>query len=107
MGLNLVERSSGICQGKLQISKRGCARVRQGLYFAALRLVSKPGVKEWYQARQGRGEGSAKGALVGVMRKLALALYQVGARSAAFDPRKLFPGAAGLARGQGQKRARR
>jgi transposase len=107
MGLNLVERSSGICQGKLHISKRGCARVRQWLYFAALRLVSKPGVKQWYQARQARGDGPAKGALVGVMRKLALALYHVGARGAEFAPGKLFPGGVVKAPGPGPEVARR
>jgi transposase len=107
MGLNLVERSSGICQGELHISQRGCARVRQWLYFAALRLANKPGVKQWYQARQARGGGSAKGALVGVMRKLALALYHVGARGAEFDPRKLFSGAEGKAQGPGPRAARR
>jgi hypothetical protein len=33
-------------------------------------------------------------ALVGVMRKLALALYQVGAKGAAFAVQRLFPGRA-------------
>ena len=37
MGLNLKERSSGAYQGQLRISKRGSARARQWLYFAALR----------------------------------------------------------------------
>ena len=39
MGLNLKERSSGAYQGQLRIAEQGSARVRQWLYFAALRLV--------------------------------------------------------------------
>jgi len=92
MGLNLVERSSGIHPGKLKISKRGNPRARQWLYFAALRLVRREGVQAWYEAHRGRGEREGKRALIGVMRKLVLALYQVGARGAAFESRRLFPG---------------
>jgi transposase len=96
MGLNLTEKSSGTAQGKLHISKRGDPRVRQWLYLAALRLVQRAqGVREWYQAKKARDGGrEVKRALVGVMRKLAVALYQVGARGAVFDPARLFPGQA-------------
>ena len=37
-------------------------------------------------------KAAAKGALVGVMRKLALALHATGARGETFDPERLFPG---------------
>jgi transposase len=100
MGLNLTERSSGTSQGELHISKRGNPRARQWLYFAALRLVKRAGVRQWYQAKKGRDGQEAKRALVGVMRKLALALYQVGARGAVFEPARLFPGQAASS-GQG------
>jgi transposase len=40
MGLNLAERSSGMCQGQLRISKRGKSLPRRFLYFAALRVTS-------------------------------------------------------------------
>jgi transposase len=92
MGLNLTERSSGIYQGKLKISKRGHPRARQWLYFAALRLVKQAGVAAWYQAKKGPAGQEAKRAVVGVMRKLVLALYQVAVTGVAFDARKLFPG---------------
>jgi len=50
LGLNLVERSSGIYKGKLRISKRGSAPARQWLYLATLRLVKQAGVRQWYEA---------------------------------------------------------
>ena len=90
LGLNLVERSSGIYQGKLMISKRGQPRARQWLYLATLRLVQQAGVQRWYQAKKARDGQGARRALVAVMRKLALALYQVGARGAKFEARRLF-----------------
>ncbi len=97
MGLNLKERSSGKYAGRLKITKRGHSVVRRWLYFAALRLIQQPGVKEWYEAKKAkRPEDSIEvmRALVGVMRKLALALYQVGACGQAFDASLLFPGMA-------------
>lgn len=90
MGLNLVERSSGEYQGAVHISKRGSACSRQWLYFAALRLVQKAGVRSWYEAKKARDPDAAKRVLVALMRKLALALYQVGVQQQAFDPRRLF-----------------
>jgi transposase len=90
MGLNLVERSSGSYQGQLRISKRGSARTRQWLYFAALRLVQKCGVRPWYEAKKARSEGDARRVLVAVMRKLSVALYHVGVRNEQFQPRRLF-----------------
>jgi transposase len=97
MGLNLVERSSGIYQGQLRISKRGSARARQWLYFAALRLVQQAGVRGWYEAKKARNPDDAKRALVAVMRKLALALYHVGVQNKEFDPGRLFAGIASRA----------
>jgi transposase len=90
MGLNLVERSSGEYQGQLHLSKRGSARSRQWLYFAVLRLVQKVGVRSWYEAKKARDPDAAKSVLVALMRKLALALHQVGAHGQEFDPRRLF-----------------
>jgi transposase len=90
MGLNLVERSSGTYQGRLRISKRGSARARHWLYFAALRLVQQCGVRPWYEAKKARDEDDARRVLVAVMRKLAVALYHVGVRDEEFQPRRLF-----------------
>jgi transposase len=94
MGLNLTERSSGTSKGQLHISKRGQPQARRWLYLAALRLAQQAGVGRWYQAKKDRDGQRAKRALVGLMRKLALALYQVGAKGAAFEPGRLFPGQA-------------
>jgi transposase len=92
MGLNLTERSSGTYQGKLKISKRGHPRARKWLYFAALRLVKQAGVAAWYQGKKSPGGRDAKRAVVGVMRKLVLALYQVAVAGVAFEASRLFPG---------------
>ena len=92
MGLNLAERSSGRYQGRLRISKRGSARSRQWLYFAALRLVQRGDVRPWYEAKKAGNEGDARRVVVAVMRKLVVALYHVGVRKEEFDPRRLFGG---------------
>jgi transposase len=97
MGLNLTERSSGTSQGQLHISKRGKPQARRWLYLAALRLAKAAGVRQWYQAKKGRDGKGCKRALVGLMRKLALALYQVGAKGARFEAGRLFPGQAAAA----------
>ena len=94
MGLNLTERSSGTYQGKLKLSKRGHPRARKWLYFAALRLVQQAGVAAWYQAKKDPGGREAKRAVVGVMRKLVLALHRVAVAGVAFEAGKLFPGGA-------------
>jgi transposase len=90
MGLNLAERSSGRWQGKLKISKRGSASVRRWLYLAALRWLRQEPVRSWYVDQKAARRGKAKPAVVGVMRKLALALYQVGGRGEVFDRDQLF-----------------
>lgn len=92
MGLNLVERSSGMYQGKLRISKRGSAQVRRWLYLAALRLVGADPVRAWYRQKKSKDGEQARRALIGVMRRLALALYEVGANHQMFDAWRLFPG---------------
>jgi transposase len=90
MGLNLKERSSGRWQGQLRITKRGPAAARRWLYLAALRWVRQEPVRTWYLRQKAQRRGAAKPALVGVMRKLALALYQVGGRGATFDRQRLY-----------------
>jgi transposase len=108
MGLNLVEHSSGTYQGELRISKRGQPRVRRWLYLAVLRLIQQEGVRDWYRAKKGQGVQAAKKALVGVMRKLALALYRVAVSGVAFEARRLFPGvASGSGPARGGRRERR
>jgi transposase len=90
MGLNLKERSSGRWQGRLMISKRGSSVARRWLYLAALRWVRQEPVRTWYLRQKQQRRGAAKPALVGVMRKLALALYRVGGRGEPFDRALLY-----------------
>jgi transposase len=90
MGLHLVEHSSGTYQGQLRISKRGQPRVRRWLYLAVRRLIRQAGGRDWYQARRQRGALATRKALVGVMRKLAVALYRVGVAGSVFAARRLF-----------------
>ena len=93
MGLNLTERSSGIHQGRLKISKRGSSVVRFWMYLAALRLIKRNSpVRPWYLRKKQRDADEAGRALVAIMRRLGLALYNVGARGESFDPKRLFPG---------------
>lgn len=95
LGLNLKERSSGKHKGKLKVTKRGPSLARRWLFFAAMRVLQKPPVRGWYEAKKARDGDQGLKAVIGVMRKLALALYAVGARGQAFDPSRLFPGRQG------------
>jgi transposase len=92
MGLNLKERSSGKYQGKLKLTKRGPSLARRWLFFAAMRVLQKPPVRGWYEAKKARDGDRGLKAVIGVMRKLSLALYAVGAQGATFELRRLFPG---------------
>lgn len=92
MGFNLKERSSGKHQGKLRITRRGPSIARRWLYFAAMRLSQDRDVRRWFEAKKAKDGGRAKGALIGIARKLALALYAVGVRDEPFEPWRLFPG---------------
>lgn len=92
MGLNLKERSSGKYQGKLKISKRGPSLARRWLFFAALRILQRPPVRGWFEAKKARDGDLGLKAVIGVMRKLPLALHAVGAGGQAFDLARLFPG---------------
>ena len=93
MGLNLAERSSGTHEGQLKISKRGSARARQWLYFAALRLLQQSGLRGWYEAKKARDGDEAMRAVVAIMRKLVLGLYQVAVHNETWNAAKIFPGA--------------
>ncbi len=97
MGLNLTEFSSGKWKGRVKISKRGHSEVRRWLYFSALRWIQVEPIKSWYEnkksKKRGQQDDQVMRAIIGVMRKLALALYQVGACGATFDAPLLFPGA--------------
>jgi transposase len=89
-GLNLKEKSSGSFKGRLMITKRGPSRARQFLWLAACRLLQSDRVtRAWYDQKVKRDGGKKARAVVGVMRKLAKALFHV-ARGAPLDTTKLF-----------------
>jgi len=90
MGLNLAERSSGKWKGALKISKRGSSKIRRWMYMAALRWVKSEPVRSWYLAQKAARRGEGKPAVIGVMRKLASALYRVGGRGETFDANCLY-----------------
>jgi transposase len=92
MGLNLKERSSGKYKGQLRITKRGPGAVRRWMYLASMRLLRETEVRGWFEAKKARDAGRGGKALVGVMRKLAVALYRVAVDGVAFDAAKMFPG---------------
>ena len=90
MGLNLKERSSGIHKGKLKISKRGFAAVRAWMYMSAMRWTGKEPVNTWYERKKKKDGDKASRALIGIMRRLALAVHSVGAYGVAFESQRLF-----------------
>lgn len=92
MGLNLKVRSSGKCEGKLRITKRGPGLARRWLYFAALRVVQQAPVRAWYEAKKAKDQDRGKGAVIAVMRKLALAAHAVATRDETFSLERLLPG---------------
>lgn len=106
MGLNLAERSSGMYQGQLHISKRGKSLPRRFLYFAALRYVAKEPVKNWYLEKKRRDGDEGMRGVVAVMRKLPLAVY-AAAQGEAFDEQRLFKSIANEVNTKSQRRSRR
>ncbi len=88
MGLNLKEKSSGRYVGQLKLTKRGSAKARTYLYFAALRLLQNDAwVKQWYQTKL---DPKVKmKTVIAIMRKLSKAMWHV-ARGEAFCAQKLF-----------------
>jgi transposase len=92
LGLNLKERSSGKYEGKLKITKRGPSRGRRWLYFSSMRAVQQAPVRAWFEAKKRKDKGEAVGALVAVMRKLALAVHAICVGQEPFSLQRLFPG---------------
>ncbi|MDA9004009.1 transposase [bacterium] len=88
MGLNLKEKSSGRYVGQLKLTKRGSARARTYLYFAALRLLQNDAwVKRWYQAKL--DPRMKMKTVIALMRKLSKAIWHI-ARGEKFDAKKLL-----------------
>ena len=91
LGLNLVEHSSGLQQGKLHISKRGSPRARKWLYLAGLRFIGDEGnTQAWYHRKVARDGGVKMRGVIGVMRKLARSIYHCCLTGEEFDSQKVF-----------------
>lgn len=77
LGLNLREKSSGMHRGKPRITKRGSGKCRQLLYMTSLRVLKdRPEIRAWIE-NKAEGPGRMRKALVGIMRKLAKALWHM------------------------------
>jgi hypothetical protein len=59
------------------------------MYFAAMRASQSEFVNPWFEAKKAKDKDRGKGALIAVARKLALALYSVGAHGNPFEPWRL------------------
>ena len=92
MGLNLKERSSGQHQGQLKITKRGPSAARRWLFFAALRHAQSGPVRSWFEAKKKKDKDRGLGAVVAIMRKLALAVQATVTRDEPFQLARLLPG---------------
>lgn len=92
MGLNLKERSSGQHQGQLKITKRGPSAARRWLFFAALRHAQSGPVRSWFEAKKKKDKDRGLGAVVAIMRKVALAVHATVTRDEPFQLARLLPG---------------
>ncbi len=85
-GLNLRERSSGKHRGQLRITKRGPGKARKFLFLSAMRLMrDDPTISAWVDAKPEHGAGWKIKRLVGLMRKLARALWHMVTNQEHFD----------------------
>jgi len=91
MGLNLIERSSGMHQGELKISKRGPGPVRRTLHLASLRLIQdQKKVQRWYQRKLKIRNTGKQAVIMALSRKLALALWSIVHHQQPFDIDRLL-----------------
>jgi transposase len=77
---------------KLAADPAAAERLAGWLFFAAMRSMQTPPARGWYEGKKAKDKDRGKGALTAVMRKLALALWNVGARGERFEDWRLFPG---------------
>ena len=88
-GLNLFEISSGKHKGRLRISKRGRAQLRNILFMAALRVARRDSpFRQYYQRLLDRGVEKTA-ALVALMRKLLRISWSLVRNSQMFDVQRL------------------
>ena len=92
IGLNLKERSSGQQKGQLKITKRGPSAARRWLFIAALRHAQSGPVRSWFEAKKKKDKDRGLGAVVAIMRKLALAVHATVTRDEPFLLARLLPG---------------
>lgn len=86
-GLSLVERSSGITQGRRRLSKRGKPVLRRAAFLLALRGVHKDGMYRAEFERLLRNNGGVKmAALAAISRKALKLLFTVAREQRAYVP---------------------
>lgn len=99
LGLNLKEFSSGKHRGQLKLTKRGPSVARKYLYYWALRALTNPSIRKWFDQfkKVGNSQGrnteyrKMKG-VIALMRKLCRSLWYVRTHGLTFDYSKVFPG---------------
>src|SRR5690606_7007861 len=86
-GLSLVERSSGITQGRRHISKRGKPVLRKQVFLLALRGVHRDGLFRAEFERLLRRNGGCKlSALTAISRKALKLMYRVAREARPYVP---------------------
>jgi len=90
-GLNLCQRQSGKWKGKIKISHKGNAQLRDALGEAAFGMVRSNRCYGPYYHRKTKQENMpGTRAMVAVARKLLLAFWTMGIKQVAFDQKRLL-----------------
>jgi transposase len=90
-GLNLCQRQSGKWQGKIKMSHKGNAQLRDALGEAAFGMVRSNRCYGPYYHRKTRQENTpGTRAMVAVARKLLVAFWTMGIKQVAFDQNRLL-----------------
>lgn len=90
-GLNLCQRQSGKWKGKIKISHKGNAQLRDALGEAAFGMVRSNRCYGPYYHRKTRGENMVGTmAMTAVARKLLVAFWTVGIKQVGFDQKRLL-----------------
>jgi len=86
-GLSLVERSSGITQGRRHISKRGKPVLRKQVFLLALRGVHRDGLfRAEFEQLLRRNGGCKLSALTAISRKALKLMYRVAREARSYVP---------------------
>jgi len=85
-GLDVQLKESGNFKGKTRISKKGNARIRQGLYMPALSATMyNDKIKSLYERVNERNPGIKKKGVVAGMRKLLILMFVIWKKNTEYD----------------------